>query len=578
MVVSRCHAAVAFAFLAWLCVPSIALAEARAPSRPVILIPGTLGTKLCTAEQPSKTVWPSDSRTGFPNLKSLRVDFMGDARSGLRPCGLLESFATFFQIWDVSVYRPLQDFLKEKLKYPENRVFVFLYDWRLSTFDNAERLARFVEDVKRQSRSAQVDILAHSMGGLITRIYLQKNQGGANVAHAIFLGVPHRQTVQPLKSGVSGWRSTGAISGSCSAAEREGVVDSISHGVGEFFGGIAGDIATHDAGSEPEIRASVFSWPSTYELLSLNDCCTLKNSRGALSSASLSTPEAWERLPWFPKLYRNVKGGKLTAEFRAYLAGNLRRSAELGALLRTPLPVGPKYSYIASQDHLTIGRVLLNTQSGAVVYKLACGDGTVTVSSAANGNIANARLVRAPHATIFNDSQARTYIAVGLGLSDLLDVATAGPPLAIGYYRACTGEALDDDISAQRVRRDALFFKRAANGDPVCLRSIAISTSPSVGKSADPIRVRVRFGGYKSLWQANLSPEIEVVDESGAVTITRQPISSALSSQDGGAFVDFTYDLSVARTGTFQVRVSADSLAEEKDKPIFATTLEISDD
>jgi triacylglycerol lipase len=56
---------------------------------------------------------------------------------------------------------------------------------------NAQTLATFIASVKAQTGASQVDLVAHSMGGLSTRYYLKNLGGTANVAQYVSLGSPH---------------------------------------------------------------------------------------------------------------------------------------------------------------------------------------------------------------------------------------------------------------------------------------------------------------------------------------------------------------------------------------------------
>ena len=56
---------------------------------------------------------------------------------------------------------------------------------------NAQAIATFVNSVKAQTGATQVDLVAHSMGGLSTRYYIKSLGGGANVAQYVSLGSPH---------------------------------------------------------------------------------------------------------------------------------------------------------------------------------------------------------------------------------------------------------------------------------------------------------------------------------------------------------------------------------------------------
>ena len=59
---------------------------------------------------------------------------------------------------------------------------------------NAEELARYIAGVKRATGAQMVDIVAHSMGGLISRYYIDRLMGDRDVAQLIMLGSPHGGT------------------------------------------------------------------------------------------------------------------------------------------------------------------------------------------------------------------------------------------------------------------------------------------------------------------------------------------------------------------------------------------------
>jgi pimeloyl-ACP methyl ester carboxylesterase len=59
---------------------------------------------------------------------------------------------------------------------------------------NAEELARYIAGVKRATGAPMVDLVAHSMGGLISRYYIDRLMGDRDVAQLIMLGSPHGGT------------------------------------------------------------------------------------------------------------------------------------------------------------------------------------------------------------------------------------------------------------------------------------------------------------------------------------------------------------------------------------------------
>jgi len=58
---------------------------------------------------------------------------------------------------------------------------------------HAQELAAVVEDLQARTGHDRVDVLAHSMGGLATRYYMQ-NDGAGKVRRVAFLATPHRGT------------------------------------------------------------------------------------------------------------------------------------------------------------------------------------------------------------------------------------------------------------------------------------------------------------------------------------------------------------------------------------------------
>ncbi len=64
----------------------------------------------------------------------------------------------------------------------------FLYDWRRDNLENTHRFVEFLETVSRQHEGAKIQIVGHSMGGLISFVGLKRRP---DLVHsALFAGVP----------------------------------------------------------------------------------------------------------------------------------------------------------------------------------------------------------------------------------------------------------------------------------------------------------------------------------------------------------------------------------------------------
>ena len=70
-------------------------------------------------------------------------------------------------------------------------LFPFPYEWRFSNRTTATLLDAKIDDIKAICTCDKVDIVAHSMGGLVARQYIQSSDYDQDVDQLIFLGTPH---------------------------------------------------------------------------------------------------------------------------------------------------------------------------------------------------------------------------------------------------------------------------------------------------------------------------------------------------------------------------------------------------
>lgn len=71
---------------------------------------------------------------------------------------------------------------------------------------NAEEIARAVDVLRGLTGVDRVDVVAHSMGGLAVRHFLQSADGESSVRRVVFLGTPHRGTVAAMLAWGEGGR------------------------------------------------------------------------------------------------------------------------------------------------------------------------------------------------------------------------------------------------------------------------------------------------------------------------------------------------------------------------------------
>jgi pimeloyl-ACP methyl ester carboxylesterase len=70
-------------------------------------------------------------------------------------------------------------------------LFTFPYNWRKSNIETAVLLKQKIDEVKGICGCEKVDLVAHSMGGLVARQYIQSDAYEQDVDQLIFLGTPH---------------------------------------------------------------------------------------------------------------------------------------------------------------------------------------------------------------------------------------------------------------------------------------------------------------------------------------------------------------------------------------------------
>ena len=73
---------------------------------------------------------------------------------------------------------------------PEQNLFFFAYEWRNSNQESARALKQKIADIKAQAHWPKVDIVAHSMGGLVARQYEESAEYVDDIDQLITIGTP----------------------------------------------------------------------------------------------------------------------------------------------------------------------------------------------------------------------------------------------------------------------------------------------------------------------------------------------------------------------------------------------------
>jgi pimeloyl-ACP methyl ester carboxylesterase len=195
--------------LAALFVLAAAAGPARAQQRvPVIFLHGIGGSMLAEKSNPEKIYFGNVKETmdRFAKLELPldRTKNLLDSVDVMRTAQLARGSSVDQYI---IVIRRL-----EALGYKEDRdLFMFHYDWRRSNFASADKLRKFIAD--KGLASKPVDLIGHSMGGLVSTIYIQKYAGEQKVRNFIAMGTPssarsRRSARWPRVSPYSAWKTS----------------------------------------------------------------------------------------------------------------------------------------------------------------------------------------------------------------------------------------------------------------------------------------------------------------------------------------------------------------------------------
>ena len=208
--------------------PAHAASEDRMP---VILIPGLLGSRLARASD-GVEVWPGSTRklltSDFTDL-ALRIDpeTLEPLDDGLVPAAIFEAAVgkDFYQrimqeLREAGGYRIMAP--GRPLVQQRARLYVFTYDWRQDIVKTVRKLDELIEQIRVDYGDPQlrVDVIAHSMGGLIVRYFerygtvdvLDGNTfsvtglGLAKLRRVVLLGTPNQGTVTAVHKFLNGYR------------------------------------------------------------------------------------------------------------------------------------------------------------------------------------------------------------------------------------------------------------------------------------------------------------------------------------------------------------------------------------
>lgn len=294
---------------------------------PVIIVPGIAGTELAQGGRPegAELLWPpfdSGSKEAqrvrdFAGILDLTNKAMGrlerlsldgpQTQGAIEPLRAAPALLPFSKrIGSGDAYRPLFEALA-RARGSDN-VYFFGYDWRRDNRATAAELERYIAAVKAERGVARVDIVAHSMGGLVTSAYLARPRSSASVRRVVLVGSPLRGAGEAFRSLSATSAAGGTILGSGSSMLLPGAM-------GELAAAEDTSVRELAQGLELQMRDLMSAYPAVYELLRPADLGRLgqiglpdsapsrRAAAQAMGEAALYRSSVAERLP---SIYRGV--------------------------------------------------------------------------------------------------------------------------------------------------------------------------------------------------------------------------------------------------------------------------------
>lgn len=328
---------------------------------PVIVIPGVLGSRL-RDRTTHENIWPGSAwNLLFGRQQRLALKF--DPRTlevlpdNLEPDGLFEE--ALGQDFYGAILRTLEHSGGYEPGRPgtavdpsHRRYYVFAYDWRQDNSVTAVKLDALIEQIRRDYRdpALRVDIIAHSMGGLIARYYGRYGttdaiagddfplnlDGASKLRTVILLGTPNLGSVSSLQRFIEG----------------------ATYGLRTI---------------PPEVLATM---PSLYQLFPhpLNDW--LVTAKAEVLDRDLFDARTWRDFGWSifdPKVSARLRSqGVDVAAFERYFEKHLERARRFVWALTVPQPDTPVKLVVFGGDcTLTPARLVVEQVHGKSLTRLS---------------------------------------------------------------------------------------------------------------------------------------------------------------------------------------------------------------
>jgi hypothetical protein len=177
----------------------------------IVLLPGILGSVLA---RDGKEVWAPTPGAGWRALWSLGrsvkdlqltedpadKDDLGD---GVVATRLVPGLHLIPGLWGIDGYSGIRRMILDNFDVVAGRTYLeFPYDWRRDNRVAARKLAQTVgpvlHEVRKDNPQAKLVLVGHSMGGLVSRYYLECLDGWKDTRMLVTFGTPYRGSLNAL--------------------------------------------------------------------------------------------------------------------------------------------------------------------------------------------------------------------------------------------------------------------------------------------------------------------------------------------------------------------------------------------
>ncbi len=286
----------------------------------------------------------------------------------------------------------------------QKRFYIFVYDWRQDNVRSAARLDQFIQQIRRDhgNPDLKVDIVAHSMGGLITRYFLRYGSTDVLDDNEFPVNLHGRDIVRRVV--LLGTPNLGSV----------GSVNAFIEGVPVGFGKIPTEV--------------LVTMPSLYQLFPHPINNWIISASGNALDRDLFDVDLWKRFEWSifdPDIGRRIvegfesrdEGEKYLDTLQRFFHKSIERARRFVWSLTVKLEETPWQLIVLGGDcNLTPARILVEEVDGESVIRLypdeiskpvpgvdydrlmlEPGDGTVTKASLLAKDVLDPTVPRHPY-------------------------------------------------------------------------------------------------------------------------------------------------------------------------------------